>query len=66
MSDGCVDAYADDVFACGARGIISEPYTDYKTIARKHKDCFLAGEGDVREGVDDVDWPTQANLRVTE
>lgn len=48
MSDGCVDAYADDVFACGARGIITEPYTDFKTIARKHKDCFLAGEGDNR------------------
>jgi hypothetical protein len=48
MSDGRMDAYADDVMACGARGIISEPYTDYKTIARKHKDCFLAGEGDNR------------------
>jgi uroporphyrinogen-III decarboxylase len=34
--------------ACGARGIISEPYGDYKTIARKYKDCFLAGEGDNR------------------
>ena len=48
MSDGCVDAFADDVMACGAHGIISEPYTNYKVIARKHKDCFLAGEGDVR------------------
>jgi hypothetical protein len=48
MVDGCIDAYADDVFACGARGIITEPYTDYKAIARKHKDCFLAGEGDNR------------------
>ena len=48
MVDGCIDAYADDVFACGARGIITEPYTDFKTIARKHKDCFLAGEGDNR------------------
>ncbi|MFH2069087.1 MAG: uroporphyrinogen decarboxylase family protein [Candidatus Omnitrophota bacterium] len=48
MSDGCVDAFAEDVMACGARGIISEPYTNYKVIARKHKDCFLAGEGDVR------------------
>jgi len=36
------------VFACGARGIISEPYTDYKQIARRHPDCFLAGEGDNR------------------
>lgn len=48
MADGCVDQYADDVFACGARGIISEPYTNYKAIAKKHKDCFLAGEGDNR------------------
>ena len=48
MVDGRIDRYADDIFACGARGIISEPYTDYKTIARNHKDCFLAGEGDNR------------------
>lgn len=48
MSDGRMDRYADDVMACGARGIISEPYTDYKAIARRHKDCFLAGEGDSR------------------
>ena len=48
MVDGCVDAFADDVMACGARGIISEPYTDYKAIARRHRDCFIAGEGDNR------------------
>ncbi|MBI4531592.1 MAG: hypothetical protein HY709_08715 [Candidatus Latescibacteria bacterium] len=48
MSDGCVDRYADNIFACGARGIITEPYTDFRMIARKHKDCFLAGEGDNR------------------
>ncbi len=48
MTDGRADAYADDVFACGARGIITEPYADFKTIARRHKDCFLAGEGDNR------------------
>jgi hypothetical protein len=48
MADGCMDAFAADVFACGARGIISEPYTDYRAIARKHPDCFLAGEGDNR------------------
>ena len=48
MADGCMDAYADDVLACGASGIISEPMTDYKRIARRHKDCFLAGEGDNR------------------
>ncbi len=48
MVDGCIDAYADDIFACGARGIISEPYTNYKALARKYKDCFIAGEGDNR------------------
>lgn len=39
---------ADGIFACGARGIISEPFTDYKAIARKHENGFLAGEGDNR------------------
>lgn len=50
MADGCMDAYADDVIACGARGIISEPYTDYRAIARRHegRHLFLAGEGDNR------------------
>ena len=50
MVDGCVDAYAEDVLACGARGIISEPMTNYKAIARRHEgeNLFLAGEGDNR------------------
>jgi uroporphyrinogen-III decarboxylase len=48
MVDGCIDAYADDIFACGARGIHTEPHTDFKAIARKHESCFLAGEGDNR------------------
>ncbi len=48
MVDGCVDAFVDDVMACGARGIISEPFTDYKGIARKYENCFIAGEGDNR------------------
>ncbi len=48
MADGCLDTYADDVMACGAIGIISEPYTNYKALARRYKDCFLAGEGDNR------------------
>jgi len=46
--DGCADAYADDIFACGARGIVSEPYTNYKKLAAKYKDCVLSGEGDNR------------------
>ncbi|MBL7224397.1 MAG: hypothetical protein ISS72_11135 [Candidatus Brocadiae bacterium] len=48
MTDGCADAFADDVMACGAMGIISEPYTDYKAIARRYDNPFLAGEGDNR------------------
>lgn len=48
MVDGCVDAFVADVMACGARGIISEPYTNYKAMARKYKNCFIAGEGDNR------------------
>jgi hypothetical protein len=48
MSDGCVDAFADDVMALGARGIISEPFTNYKRLARKYENCFLAGDGDCR------------------
>ena len=48
MVDGCVDAFVDDVMACGARGIISEPYTDFKAIARRYENCYLAGEGDNR------------------
>jgi hypothetical protein len=48
MSDGNVTAYVDDVMACGARGVISEPYTDYKAIARRYDNPFVAGEGDNR------------------
>ncbi|MBT3276111.1 MAG: hypothetical protein HN368_23385 [Spirochaetales bacterium] len=48
MVDGCVDAFADDVMACGARGIISEPFTDYRAIARRYDNPFIAGDGDVR------------------
>ena len=48
MVDGCVDAFVDDVMACGARGIVSEPFNDYKAIARRYENCFIAGEGDNR------------------
>ena len=48
MVDGCVDAFVDDVMACGARGIISEPMTDYRAIAKRYQDPFIAGEGDCR------------------
>ena len=45
MVDGCMDAFADDVFACGARGIISEPYTDYKAIARQLRELLPGRRG---------------------
>ncbi len=48
MADGRVDAFVADVMTCGARGIISEPFTDYKAIARRYENCFIAGEGDNR------------------
>ena len=48
MLDGNADAHVESIFNAGARGIISEPYTDYKAIARKYENCFIAGEGDTR------------------
>ncbi|HBG27704.1 MAG: hypothetical protein A2Y10_10125 [Planctomycetes bacterium GWF2_41_51] len=48
VSDGCLDRYADDIIACGARMIMTEPYTDFKAIARRHTNICLAGEGDNR------------------
>lgn len=48
VSDGCMDACADDVFACGAEGILTEPYTDARAVIRKRENCFYAGEGDTR------------------
>lgn len=48
MVDGNIDAFVDDVMACGACGIISEPFTDYRSIARKYENAFIAGEGDCR------------------
>jgi uroporphyrinogen-III decarboxylase len=48
MCDGNVDQVADDVIACGADGIISEPYTNWPEIARKHPNVVLAGDGDNR------------------
>ena len=61
MVDGNVIDAANDVIACGARGIISEPATDYKKIAREHdgENLFLAGEGDnlvlTRNDPDEID-----------
>jgi len=48
MTDGNPDLVADDVFACGAEGLVSEPFADWQEIARKHPNAVLAGEGDNR------------------
>ncbi len=48
MTDGNPDLVADDVFACGADGLVSEPFADWDAIARRHPDKVLVGEGDNR------------------
>lgn len=48
MSDGNIDKVADDIAACGADGFVSEPFTNWKALARKYPDRLLAGEGDNR------------------
>jgi hypothetical protein len=48
MTDGNVEPAADDLVACGADGFISEPYANWKRIARRYPHLVLAGEGDNR------------------
>lgn len=48
IADGNVDEFVEDVISCGASGIISEPYTNFKAIAKRHPDLILGGEGDNR------------------
>lgn len=48
ITDGNADKVADDLFACGADGLVSEPFTDWKAIAARHPDKVLVGEGDNR------------------
>ncbi|MCE5240187.1 hypothetical protein LLH23_17125 [bacterium] len=48
MTDGNPETIVDDIFACGADGLISEPFADYHDINRRHPDKILAGEGDNR------------------
>ena len=46
ISDGNVDRVADDIFACGADGIMSEAYTDWPALAKRYPDKILVGDGD--------------------
>lgn len=48
VTDGRPDAYVDDLYRCGMRGLITEPYCDFKAVADKYPDLMLAGEGDNR------------------
>ena len=66
MTDGNASPVADDVMACGARGFITEPSTDFKAIARKHENCYLRGEGDnlvlTRNDPDEIDAMVRSML----
>lgn len=48
IGDGNLDAYAEDIIRCGADGIISEPYTNFKKLAARHQEIMMGGEGDNR------------------
>ena len=48
MSDGNVDEVVDDVFACGADGIMGEPYTNLENIALRYPDKIILGNIDNR------------------
>ncbi len=48
IGDGNIDDCVDDLVACGVDGIISEPYTDFKRIVKRHPGLLLGGEGDNR------------------
>ena len=48
MSDGRVNDVADDIFACGADGLMAEPCTDLEPIALKYPEKILLGNIDNR------------------
>ncbi len=48
ISDGNIDLVADDIIACGAHGLISEPFTNWPEIAARHPDAIMLGDGDNR------------------
>jgi hypothetical protein len=43
MSDGNVDAVVDDIFTCGADGIMGEPYTNLAVVAKRYPDKIILG-----------------------
>ena len=46
--DGKGDVFIDDLVRCGSTGLLTEPYADFKAMAKKHPDIMLGGEGDNR------------------
>jgi hypothetical protein len=48
MSDGNVDDVVDDVFACGADGIMGEPYTNLESVALRYPEKIILGNIDNR------------------
>jgi len=47
-SDGKPDVFVDALYRCGMRGLTTEPYCDFKAVAKKYPDIYLGGEGDNR------------------
>ena len=49
ICDGCYDAFADDVAACGVNGFVMEPLTDLAAMAERYgKTHVLVGNADTR------------------
>ena len=48
QSDGCLNECADNIMALGVLGINTEPYTDFKRLAKKYPNRSFSGEGDNR------------------
>ncbi|MDF1515939.1 MAG: uroporphyrinogen decarboxylase family protein, partial [Anaerolineae bacterium] len=48
MSDGNVDDVVDDIFACGADGIMGEPYTNLEAVVQRYPEKILLGNADNR------------------
>jgi len=42
ITDGNPQVLVDDIFACGARGLITEPYMDYKIVASQTRKLHVS------------------------